>query len=47
LAGGRGQDALTHARAVSYWAEYYRSRFAHVDAYPAIRALRTIERELR
>lgn len=31
--------ALTRARATSYWSEYYRADFPHINTYPAIRAL--------
>ena len=31
--------ALTRARAVSYWTEYYRGRFPCRDAYPPLDAL--------
>jgi hypothetical protein len=30
---------LTRARATSYWSEYYRTDFPHINTYPAIRAL--------
>lgn len=35
--------ALTRARAVSYWAEYYRLDFLRMETYPALRALDVIE----
>ncbi len=38
---------LTRARAVSYWAEYYRLDFLRVETYPALRALGVIEGALR
>lgn len=38
---------LTRARAVSYWAEYYRLDFLRVETYPALRALDVIEGALR
>lgn len=39
--------ALTRARAVSYWAEYYRLDFLRMETYPALRALDVIEGALR
>lgn len=36
--------ALTRARATSYWSEYYRTDFPHINTYPAIRALDQIKR---
>ncbi|MBW9211626.1 hypothetical protein KV100_18400 [Mumia sp. zg.B21] len=38
---------LTRARAVSYWAEYYRLDFLRMETYPALRALDVIEGALR
>jgi len=38
---------LTRARAVSYWAEYYRLDFLRLESYPALRALDVIEGALR
>ncbi|MER7609665.1 hypothetical protein [Nocardioides sp. NPDC127503] len=37
--------ALTRARATSYWSEYYRTDFPHINTYPAIRALDQITRQ--
>jgi len=39
--------ALTRARAVSYWAEYYRLDFLRMETYPALRARDVIEGALR
>ena len=43
----RLHGGLTRARAVSYWAEYYRLDFPRVETYPALRALGVIEGALR